>query len=64
MIPQADRLRIYNAVRSTTGDPGLAELVCTLAETLGAERALQYFKLAFADLAFQSLEGTDAGLVS
>ena len=35
MIPQADRLWIYNAVQSATGDPGLAELVCTLAETLG-----------------------------
>ena len=40
MISQEDRLRIYDAVQSATGGPGLAELVCSFAEGAGSDGAL------------------------
>jgi len=50
-ITQEDRLWIYAAVQADFGgDPGLAEIVCTLAKTIGVERALLDLNRALASL--------------
>jgi hypothetical protein len=48
MISPEDRLRIYAAVQAECGNFNLAEVVCTVAKTVGVEKALLEFNLTLA----------------